>query len=79
MLGSLASVQLPIGCSIAGQQVPNAGAQTTRAVYRALRNAGFEAVLTQGPAGGLLLRISAQAYNSIDQYERLIEQIAMPA
>ncbi|MBT6272721.1 MAG: aminotransferase class V-fold PLP-dependent enzyme [Chromatiales bacterium] len=70
-LGAMASVRLPQ--TIASTH-PHQGQR--RRLYEDLRASGFEAPIMDFPNGSALLRLSAQAYNSIDQFERLAEHLS---
>jgi len=64
MVGSLASVPLPM----AGSASPE--------LYQRLLGAGFETLVLPCPgAPGAVLRVSAQAYNSLGQYQRLADAL----
>lgn len=64
MLGSLCSVPLPLSN------------WTARALHQRLVASGFETlVMPWTPSGSLVLRVSAQLYNTRAQYERLAEAL----
>ncbi len=64
MLGAMASIPLPAPASAAARAAPD-----TKAIHHWLRTRGIEAWLYPEPVP--LLRISAQLYNNLDQYQRL--------
>lgn len=68
MIGALASIPLPPG--------PMGRRPADGPLYQALVQAGFETLVVPSPDGqGRLLRVSAQLYNSPDQYERLAQTL----
>jgi isopenicillin-N epimerase len=64
LLGSMASVPLP--------PAPDAPAKGPDSLYLELARRGFEVVVAPWPARpARVLRVSAQLYNTLDEYERL--------
>jgi 7-keto-8-aminopelargonate synthetase-like enzyme len=75
MLGSMAAVALPFDI---GERLDDSTSPTpTHWLYNELReNHGIEAVLYHYPAPPQgILRVSCQAYNTPEQYERLAETL----
>jgi len=78
MIGSMAALVLPEGAAATAAQDPAVPVPVLRLGSRLLEQAGIEVPVYGWPAAPqALLRVSAHAYNHLEQYERLAEAMLL--
>lgn len=76
LLGSMASIPLKPGEAPPDSEAAASAQRSPDPLYRALARRGFEVVIANWPARPQrLLRVSAQLYNTLDEYERLAQAL----